>query len=42
MKASRKDVGIWGPACVQHGYEPDNSYNNPEYQVQNYTLMQAL
>lgn len=39
MKGNRKDVGIWGPACVQHGYEPDNSYNNPNYQVQGSKLM---
>jgi hypothetical protein len=42
MKGDRKDVGVWGPACVQHGYEPDGSYNNPKYQVQGSTLMQAI
>jgi hypothetical protein len=43
MRNGRKDVGIWGPACVQHSFEHESkSYNNEKYQVRGTTLMKAV
>lgn len=42
VKMGRKNIGIWGPACVQHGFESYASYNNSDYMVNNTTLMQAI
>ena len=33
MKADRKDVGVWGPACVQHGYSFDGTLVSSKYKV---------
>lgn len=33
VKGDRKDVGIWGPACVQHGYSFDGTLVNSKYKV---------
>ena len=33
MKGNRKDVGVWGPACAQHGYSFDNTITNSNYKV---------
>ena len=33
VKGSRKDVGIWGPACIQHGFCDDFSFTGDEYKV---------
>ena len=33
IKKDRKDVGIWGPACVQHGYSFDETLVNSQYKV---------
>ena len=33
MKGDRKDVGIWGPACVQHGYSFDWALTYSKYEV---------
>lgn len=43
MRNIKKDVGIWGPACVQHSFAHiTNSYNSPNYKVQGVTLMKGL
>lgn len=33
VRGGRKDVGVWGPACVQHGFSDSISYNSNEYRV---------
>ena len=33
MKGDRADVGIWGPACVQHGYSFDSTLVSDKYKV---------
>ena len=33
VKGERKDVGIWGPACVQHGFCDDSSFTSEKYEV---------
>lgn len=42
IRNGRKDVGIWGPGCVQHGYEAYPSYNSQNYKVNDTTLMDAI
>lgn len=43
IKGNRKDVGVWGPACVQHGFSsPGTSYNTEYYTVNGLTLMKAI
>lgn len=42
VKNDRKNVGAWGPACVQHGFESYASYHNSNYTVNGTTLMQAI
>lgn len=42
IRNGRKDVGIWGPGCVQHGYEAYPSYNSQNYKVNETTLMDAI
>ena len=29
----RENVGIWGPACVQHGFTDCPSFANPDFKV---------
>ena len=33
IRGERKDVGIWGPACVQHGFTFLGSFTSPKYEV---------
>lgn len=33
MKGNRTDVGIWAPACAQHGYTDAISFNDDRYKV---------
>ena len=42
IRNGRKDVGIWGPACVQHGFEDHPSYNSKNFKVNDRTLMNAI
>lgn len=43
MKHGRKNVGIWGPACVQHSFQhKSKSYNSQNFVVNGKTLMEAL
>lgn len=42
MRRSVKTIGVWGPACVQHCYAHEWSYNDSNYQVNGHTLMEAI
>jgi len=33
IKGTRKDVGVWAPSCVQHGFTDMSSFNDPKYKV---------
>jgi hypothetical protein len=33
MKGKRKDVGGWGPSCVQHGYSSSASLTGSSFRV---------
>ena len=33
IKGNRKNVGVWGPACVQHGFLDEKSFKNQSYKV---------
>lgn len=35
-------MGVWGPACVQHCYAHEWSYNSTNYEVNGFTLMEAI
>ena len=41
----RNNIGIWAPACVQHGFEAFESLNSPKYEVptsSGKTLLEAM
>lgn len=33
IKANRKDVGLWAPSCVQHGYTDTTTFTDPRFQI---------
>ena len=33
LKRDRKDVGIWAPACAQHGFIDDDTFTDPNFKV---------
>jgi hypothetical protein len=33
MKGNRKDVGSWGPSCVQHGYISYPSLTSTSFRI---------
>lgn len=33
MKGNRTDVGLWAPACAQHGFSDIPSFNDDNYKV---------
>ena len=33
LKGTRKDVGVWGPSCAQHGFTDQPSFTDPRYRV---------
>ena len=33
IRGDRKDVGIWGPACVQHGFSFLESFTSDKYEI---------
>lgn len=33
IRINRTDVGMWGPACVQHGFIQYPSFNDPNFKV---------
>jgi hypothetical protein len=28
LRNNRKDIGVWGPACAQHGFEDGQAYTS--------------
>ena len=42
IKTGRKDVGAWGPACVQHSYAYKEAFNSEKYVVNGLTLMEGI
>lgn len=30
---SLKNVGVWSPTCIQHGFSDDGSFANPNYRI---------
>ena len=39
---TRNNVGIWGPACVQHGFTQVSSFNNPNFKVSGQMVHEAI
>lgn len=33
MRGDRKDVGVWAPSCVQHGYTDMRSFTDSRYKI---------
>lgn len=33
LKNNRKDVGVWGPSCAQHGFSCGDALNDTNYRV---------
>ena len=33
MKGDRKDVGLWGPACAQHGFSDTDTFTDTNFRV---------
>lgn len=33
IKGNRKDVGVWAPSCVQHGFTDMSSFADPLYKI---------
>ena len=33
IKADKRDIGAWAPACVQHGFSADPSFTSEKYEV---------
>ena len=33
IKGEKKNVGVWGPACIQHGFSDEGSFANEKYKV---------
>jgi hypothetical protein len=45
LKINKKGVGLWAPACIQHGFSDSDSFNNQNYKVPQktgLTLVEAL
>ena len=38
----RENVGIWGPACVQHGFTDCPSFANPDFKVAGMMAYEAI
>ena len=38
----REDVGIWGPACVQHGFTDSPSFADPDFKVAGMMAYEAI
>jgi hypothetical protein len=41
IKGNRTDIGIWGPACVQHGFDNAPSFTSSNYKVPTNTGLTA-
>jgi hypothetical protein len=33
MMNQKKNMGVWSPSCVQHGFVNDHSFNDTNYRV---------
>jgi len=33
MRGDRKDVGLWAPSCIQHGFTDTSSFTDTKYRV---------
>ena len=33
IKGDRKDVGLWGPSCAQHGFTDDPTFTNSNFRI---------
>ena len=42
MKKEKKDLGVWGPVCVQHGFSAGGSFTNDSYKVKDVKLVDAV
>jgi hypothetical protein len=36
MEDSRTDIGIWAPACIQHGFSDTSAWLSNNYKVKGY------
>ena len=39
---SRKNVGIWGPVCAQHGFTDVPSFTDPNFKVNGLMVYEAI
>lgn len=42
MKKVKSNVGLWSPACVQHGYSDEFWFNDEHYKVNGSKLSEAV
>jgi len=42
MKGNRTDVGLWAPACVQHGFSDAISFTDNHYKVRGISLAETV
>lgn len=42
MKSKKQDLGLWAPACVQHGFSDESPFNDFHYQVGNLKVSEAV
>jgi hypothetical protein len=42
MKSNRSDVGLWAPACVQHGFSDSPAFTSHNYLVKGVKLADAV
>lgn len=42
MKGNRSDIGLWAPACVQHGFSDEISFTDEHYKVKGVSLAEAV
>lgn len=38
MKSKKSNLGLWSPACVQHGFSDESPFNDDNYKVGNLKL----
>lgn len=42
MKGNRSDIGLWSPACVQHGFSDERSFTDEHFKVKGVGLAEAV
>lgn len=42
LKNTTANLGLWAPACIQHGFTRDPSFTSQNYQVKGVTILEAV